>query len=242
MADKIFAVNAARTTTRTRGRGRALLVVLLFALAAICWPAPATASRRASADSWLTLNLRIAEYTDRLTLAEPQLGTGNYVINGFKEQYSYEPTGELTSVLDRLNRSTTMAHDQLGRLKRWSMRLVDRTRARIRSRRMRRADGQADERERRCNARGNNANDTSSTGRHLFSRSHQLDDRVGRFDADPLIANAWQRLENGTHNANDIALLRHEIFESRFESIFKTDYRTAHDATLRSGRTWDPHQ
>ncbi|WP_262983498.1 hypothetical protein [Bacillus wiedmannii] len=37
---------------------------------------------------------------------------------------------------------------------------------------------------------------------------------------------------------SDMDLIRHEIFESRFKGIFKTDYKTAHDATLRSGRPW----
>ncbi len=73
---------------------------------------------------------------------------------------------------------------------------------------------------------------------HLFFKEHRLDDGLRRFDADPSIANAWARLQQGDHVASDIALLKHELFESRFEGIFKTDYRTAHNATLRSGRTW----
>jgi Putative peptidoglycan binding domain len=71
---------------------------------------------------------------------------------------------------------------------------------------------------------------------HLFNRTHQLDDSIRRFDADPEIANAWRRLESGTHTQKDIQLLEHEIFESKFEGIFKTDYRTAHGAANRSGR------
>jgi hypothetical protein len=71
---------------------------------------------------------------------------------------------------------------------------------------------------------------------HLFYRLHRLDDGVRRFDADPLIVNAWQRLQEGTHTLRDVQLLKHEIFESRFEGIFRTDYRTAHAATNRSGR------
>jgi hypothetical protein len=71
---------------------------------------------------------------------------------------------------------------------------------------------------------------------HLFSRTHRLDDGVRRFDADPLIVNAWQRLRERTHTPKDIQLLEHELFESRFEGIFRTDYRTAHEATNRSGR------
>jgi hypothetical protein len=74
---------------------------------------------------------------------------------------------------------------------------------------------------------------------HLFKRTHQLDDGVARFDADPFIANAWQRMQSGTHTPNDMRLLQHELFESKFEGIFRTDYRTAHDAAIRSGRTWE---
>ena len=32
---------------------------------------------------------------------------------------------------------------------------------------------------------------------HLFDRTHRLDDGVRRFDADPLIVNAWRRLRGG---------------------------------------------
>ena len=44
------------------------------------------------------------------------------------------------------------------------------------------------------------------------------------------------RLTNGTYNQNDIDLLNHEYFESKFESFYKTDYRTAHNKTEESGR------
>ncbi|KFN01570.1 hypothetical protein DJ93_606 [Bacillus clarus] len=50
---------------------------------------------------------------------------------------------------------------------------------------------------------------------------------------------ARKRLEVGKPLPSDIELLHHEIFESRFEGIFKTTYREAHDATVRSGRPWD---
>jgi hypothetical protein len=72
---------------------------------------------------------------------------------------------------------------------------------------------------------------------HLFYNTHRLDGGVvGLFDAHPEIANAWYRLEGGAHTAGDIQLLRHELFESRFEGIFRTDWRTAHDAANRAGR------
>ena len=70
---------------------------------------------------------------------------------------------------------------------------------------------------------------------HLFHRSHMLDDGVKMFDADPLIVNSWRRLQSGTHGAQDIQLLRHELFESHFEGIFHTNYRTAHEAANRAG-------
>ena len=34
----------------------------------------------------------------------------------------------------------------------------------------------------------------------------------------------------------------HEYFESKFESFYKTDYRTAHNKTEESGRIWDPYK
>ena len=51
-----------------------------------------------------------------------------------------------------------------------------------------------------------------------------------------MIVNAWQRLLEGRHTPKDVQLLEHEIFEAKFEGIFKTDYRTAHEVTNRSGR------
>ena len=75
---------------------------------------------------------------------------------------------------------------------------------------------------------------------HIFFREHELDDGTRLFDPDPDIADAWFRLQKGEYNNEDLRLLEHEYFESRFEGIFKTDYRTAHNATIRSGRTWNP--
>ncbi len=74
---------------------------------------------------------------------------------------------------------------------------------------------------------------------HLFYRDHVLDGRVGRFDAHPQIANAWDRLVKGDYIDNDIRLLEHEYFESRFEGIYKTNYRQAHEAAESSGRVWN---
>ena len=75
---------------------------------------------------------------------------------------------------------------------------------------------------------------------HDFNREHQLEDGMRRFDPDPDIADAWYRMYRGEHSMEDIRLLAHEYFEARFEGIYRTDYRTAHEATIRSGRTWEP--
>jgi len=75
---------------------------------------------------------------------------------------------------------------------------------------------------------------------HIFEKEHQLNLGVRRFDADPEIVNAWSRLKTGDFVKSDVDLLRHEIFESKFEGIFRTDYRTAHDAAIRAKRFWSP--
>ncbi len=75
---------------------------------------------------------------------------------------------------------------------------------------------------------------------HVFFKKHQLDDRFGKFDADPSMVNEWERLKKGDYVKSDIDLLRHEYFESRFEGIFSTIYRTAHEAAVKSGRDWKP--
>jgi large repetitive protein len=75
---------------------------------------------------------------------------------------------------------------------------------------------------------------------HIFYKDHLLDSGMRRFDADPDMLNAWNRLSKGDFMKSDIDLLRHEIFESKFEGIYKTNYRQAHDAAIRAGRTWTP--
>jgi hypothetical protein len=49
---------------------------------------------------------------------------------------------------------------------------------------------------------------------YVFREEHQLTAGLRRFDPDPKIAAAWQRLEKGVHNAQDLALLEHELAES----------------------------
>ncbi|MEK4522395.1 hypothetical protein MKX96_12295 [Psychrobacillus sp. FSL W7-1493] len=74
---------------------------------------------------------------------------------------------------------------------------------------------------------------------HVFNNSHIKDHGVGRFDPDYELAQAWQRLIDGKQVDSDIQLLHHEIFESKFEGIFQTNYRTAHEKTIESGRPWN---
>lgn len=54
------------------------------------------------------------------------------------------------------------------------------------------------------------------------------------------MAKAWERLENSDYVQSDIDLLDNEAFESKFESTFDINYRTAHDKTVESGRNWIP--
>ena len=59
------------------------------------------------------------------------------------------------------------------------------------------------------------------------------------FDPDYELAQAWQRLMDGKQGDANIQLAHHEIFESKFEGICRTNYRTAHDKTIESGRPWN---
>ncbi|OMF51010.1 WXG100 family type VII secretion target [Paenibacillus peoriae] len=74
---------------------------------------------------------------------------------------------------------------------------------------------------------------------HVFINEHIKSSGYGRFHSDYEIAQAWDRLQKGLQTEKDMDLLNHELFESRFEGIFKTDYETAHKAAVRSGRPWE---
>ena len=84
---------------------------------------------------------------------------------------------------------------------------------------------------------------------HVCYTEHILDSGVKRFDTDPEIADAWYRLTNGDYNQNDISLLNHEYFESKFENFYKTATEKAckkgneaHNKTEESGRIWDSYK
>jgi len=73
---------------------------------------------------------------------------------------------------------------------------------------------------------------------HIFNKDHILRDGKMRFHPDPEIASAWDRLYRGDFIKNDTKLLEHEYFELRFESLYKTDYDTAHEAAMRANKIW----
>ena len=80
---------------------------------------------------------------------------------------------------------------------------------------------------------------------HVFREEHLLDsygdNTVARFDPNPRMAEAWQRLADGTPHPADIDLLRHERFEAEYMArTGDHSYRRAHAATIEAGHPWDP--
>ena len=67
----------------------------------------------------------------------------------------------------------------------------------------------------------------------MFYREHFLDEGLRPFAPDPDIADAWFRLQRSDHVDRDLELLSHEYFESKFEGIFRTNYRTATEWFIR---------
>jgi hypothetical protein len=79
----------------------------------------------------------------------------------------------------------------------------------------------------------------------VFRDEHLLDSygdsTVARFDANPRMAEAWQRLARGDPHPADIGLLRHERFEAEYMArTGDQSYRRAHAATIEAGHAWDP--
>jgi len=96
-----------------------------------------------------------------------------------------------------------------------------------------------------ASAYGFSADDITQIKNHVFRDEHLLDrygdSTVARFDANPRMAEAWQRLADGNPHPADIDLLRHEKFESDYmTSTGNPSYGRAHDATNDAGYTWDP--
>jgi hypothetical protein len=87
--------------------------------------------------------------------------------------------------------------------------------------------------------------DIATIKNHVFRDEHLLDSygdsTVARFDANPRMAEAWQRLADGNPHPADIDLLRHERFEAEYMAgTGDQSYRRAHAATIEAGFTWDP--
>jgi hypothetical protein len=64
---------------------------------------------------------------------------------------------------------------------------------------------------------------------HVFVKQHRLADGLRRFDADPQIAATWERLQAGTHTAEDLIFLTHELAESSLMKAGMTQAE-AHEA------------
>ncbi len=72
---------------------------------------------------------------------------------------------------------------------------------------------------------------------HVFYNEHLLDRyvdqgipaTVGRFDSTIEQAQAWKRLESGTHTDADITWMKHEIAERWYELKYDSGYSKAHD-------------
>lgn len=65
---------------------------------------------------------------------------------------------------------------------------------------------------------------------HLFINIHNLLGEFKRFDPHIEIADAWKRLQSGNFVKQDLELLEHKYFESKFENLYQTDYSTAHNS------------
>ncbi|MEU9711087.1 DUF6531 domain-containing protein [Streptomyces sp. NPDC047967] len=105
-----------------------------------------------------------------------------------------------------------------------------------------RSDAQLDRVAQTAASHGYSAADIKTIYNHLFVESHQLDAGMLRFDANPRIARAWERLQNGNPHASDFDLLAHELYESNWmRQHGDQNYRRAHQATLDAGHTWDEH-
>jgi uncharacterized protein YukE len=92
---------------------------------------------------------------------------------------------------------------------------------------------------------GFTAEDIMKIKDHVFRDEHLLDlygdSTVARFDANPRMAEAWQRLADGDPHPADIDLLRHEKYESDYmASTGDPSYGRAHTATNDAGNAWDP--
>jgi hypothetical protein len=107
-----------------------------------------------------------------------------------------------------------------------------------------RADPQLDKVAATAAEHGFSAADIQQIFKHVFVDEHELDmfgeNLVARFDANPHMAEAWMRLQDGIPHAADIDLLRHELTESTWMATHGSQsYSAAHQAAIDAGHTWD---
>ena len=84
---------------------------------------------------------------------------------------------------------------------------------------------------------------------HVFNDTHILDRHVdqgvpatqGRFDSNETQAEAWNRMEEGTHTEADITWMKHETAESWYEKKYNSGYSEAHDRVdgRWNGNPWE---
>jgi uncharacterized protein YukE len=94
-------------------------------------------------------------------------------------------------------------------------------------------------------AYGFSTEDIIAIKNHVFRDEHVLDlygdHIIGPFDANPRMAEAWQRIADGNPHPADIDLLRHERYEANLMATTGDhSYLRAHMATNEAGYTWDP--
>lgn len=110
---------------------------------------------------------------------------------------------------------------------------------------IRRSDDDIDQIAGNVQQHGLSTDDIRQIKNHVFNEEHLLDryppGEMRRFDANPRMAEAWQRLADGNPHPSDIDLLRHELYESNhMRQSGSQSYTAAHDATNAAGHTWDP--
>ncbi|WP_316573389.1 WXG100-like domain-containing protein [Nocardia canadensis] len=109
---------------------------------------------------------------------------------------------------------------------------------------IRRSDADIDDIARNTEQYGFSRSDIEQIKNHVFREEHLLDSydagTMGRFEANPRMAEAWQRLQSGNPHSSDVDLLRHELYESNYMRANGPSYKNAHQATIDAGFRWDP--
>ncbi|WP_433679935.1 hypothetical protein [Nocardia sp. CA-119907] len=109
---------------------------------------------------------------------------------------------------------------------------------------IRRGDADIDDIARNTEKYGFSRSDIEQIKNHVFKEEHLLDSydagTMGRFESNPRMAEAWQRLQAGNPHSADVDLLRHELYESNYMRAHGPSYKNAHQAAIDAGLRWDP--